>query len=585
MSNSASPKRPVPPTVPRKTSAGRAQTQPAPGGSHGMRALTEWLVLLALAVTIFRSFAVEGYMISTGSMAPCLLGYHRHVVCPACGHAFAYGLPAQEDASGSSRVALAAAAPAMMANQGPSDTATCPNCGKAGLPLEGLPRTEGDQLLVHKDAFAWRELVRREGARRWEVAVFRNPEDATMAYVKRVAGLPGERIELIGGEVYADGALQRKPYSAQLGTRIPLSVHDEPPQDDDPDWQPRWLPAKGNTAWKAIGNRFEFSGSTVAATPGVSHETDWVTYRHWLRRGGTHETAVELAAWPAGIDPPNPLLSQLEFDAGERRLKCYGALAWPQLERWLSVSNAPAFHEALRELYRESHVAPITDALAYNPDRGAEETYAVHDLMLSLTVTWMRGNGVFRIEMTDGVEVFDVEVDLAAGELLLRVEGDPEPARAADLPDVKRGAPFTLTVSSFDRQVTIAINDAPVCAPLELTADLGEASPLRRPVRFGARGLDLSVEHVVLYRDVYYTPVAERKDQIYQLGPDEYFMLGDNSPVSVDSRHWTRAGVPAAMLIGKPLIVHLPSRPGTLKWGNDTRQIRVPDFSRIRYIR
>lgn len=574
------------PTGPRKTSSGRTEAKAAPDRANGMRALTEWLVLLALAVTLFRGFAVEGYMISTGSMAPCLLGYHRHIICPACGHVFAYGVPVEADESGSSRVALASAAPPIMANQGPSDTATCPNCGKTGLTLDGLPRTEGDQLLVHKDAFAWRQLVRRQGPRRWEVAVFRNPEDATMAYVKRVAGLPGEQIELIGGEVFADGALQRKPYSAQLGTRIPLTVQDQLPADDDPDWQPRWLPASGDSRWKASGGRFEFAGAMVSG-PVASAEpaTEWVTYRHWIRRGGTHETTVELDAWPAGIDPPNPLLSQLEYDPAAHRLKCYGALAWPQFERWETVSDDPGFQTALKELYRESHIAPITDALAYNPERGTDDTYSVRDLMLSLEVTWTRGNGAFRVELTDGMQVFDLEVDLAAAELMLRVDDDPETVRTAVLTSLQRGKPFTLTVSSFDRQITIAVDDAPVCAALELGAELGDAAPLRRPVRFGARSADVSVEHIVLYRDVYYTPVKERENQEFQLGQDEYFMLGDNSAISVDSRQWERPGVPSSMLIGKPLIVHLPSQPGTLKWGNQTRQIRVPDFSRIRYIR
>jgi hypothetical protein len=42
------------------------------------------------------------------------------------------------------------------------------------------------------------------------------------------------------------------------------------------------------------------------------------------------------------------------------------------------------------------------------------------------------------------------------------------------------------------------------------------------------------------------------------LGPDEYFVLGDNSAHSEDSRYWPVAGVPAAALVGKPLFLHQP---------------------------
>ncbi len=47
----------------------------------------------------------------------------------------------------------------------------CPNCGRTGLTVEGLPQNEGDQLLVNKARFALRS------PHRWEVIVFRNPSE------------------------------------------------------------------------------------------------------------------------------------------------------------------------------------------------------------------------------------------------------------------------------------------------------------------------------------------------------------------------------------------------------------------------
>ena len=57
-----------------------------------MRSLSESFISLFIAVLLFRTFAAEGYMISTGSMAPFLLGFHKRVECPRCGCLFSFGV-------------------------------------------------------------------------------------------------------------------------------------------------------------------------------------------------------------------------------------------------------------------------------------------------------------------------------------------------------------------------------------------------------------------------------------------------------------------------------------------------------------
>ena len=51
------------------------------------------------------------------------------------------------------------------------------------------------------------------------------------------------------------------------------------------------------------------------------------------------------------------------------------------------------------------------------------------------------------------------------------------------------------------------------------------------------------IEDLLVRRDIYYTPevhgVANRRTDEYRLEPDEFFVLGDNSPVSLDSRQDT----------------------------------------------
>ena len=47
--------------------------------------------------------------------------------------------------------------------------------------------------------------------RRWEVMIFRFPLDERRLYVKRIVGLPGETLEIRGGDVWIDGHIARKP--------------------------------------------------------------------------------------------------------------------------------------------------------------------------------------------------------------------------------------------------------------------------------------------------------------------------------------------------------------------------------------
>jgi signal peptidase I len=90
-----------------------------------------------------------------------------------------------------------------------------------------------------------------------------------------------------------------------------------------------------------------------------------------------------------------------------------------------------------------------------------------------------------------------------------------------------------------------------------------------------------------VYRDVYYArPIGVASgrgmDGPLELGDDEYYLVGDNSPVSIDSRNWPAPpGVPAKLLLGKPLLILSAWQEASLLG----RSFQVPDPARIRYIR
>ena len=80
-----------------------------------------------------------------------------------------------------------------------------------------------------------------------------------------------------------------------------------------------------------------------------------------------------------------------------------------------------------------------------------------------------------------------------------------------------------------------------------------DCRPTARPLAIGSGRSSLSVTDLKVLRDVYYLAAGSRGiDGPSALGPDEYWLLGDNSAVSVDSRSWPAAR--ANLFIGKALI-------------------------------
>jgi signal peptidase I len=75
----------------------------------------------------------------------------------------------------------------------------------------------GDYLLVDKTRFGpgghWHDVLPYRAIRRGDIVVFRYPVDPTQHFVKRVIGLPGDRIRLWRSHVYINGDLQHEPYA------------------------------------------------------------------------------------------------------------------------------------------------------------------------------------------------------------------------------------------------------------------------------------------------------------------------------------------------------------------------------------
>jgi signal peptidase I len=540
-----------------------------------VRQVVDTLVCLALAVILFRTFQIEGYVISTGSMAPSLLGYHKRVRCPACSRLFAFGV-AHDRVSGGSHTKAAGHRLNSRSRVGRQVLSVCPNCGQDSIDVSRVPRNQGDQLLVHKNAYLF------QNPRRWEVIVFRNPHRPTQPYVKRIVGLPGETIQIVDGDVAIDGRIEHKSLSSQRAVRIPVHDHSHVPSPGHPGWQPRWIALKSEKPWKPQAVGFVLQ-NPLSAEAARKQARSWVSYRHWVRSGGFHKTVFLLKQVPPDWQLPDLASVSADETAEGLQLTCVGAMSRNARERLLASSGLPGFQESIRGFYEQSHLAPITDSYGYNRVEGGVRPVSVRDLMFSAELEILRGDGEFVVRMTDRKHIYDFELDVGAGQMILRIDEDQLPARSARLSRDLANKPIRIEMSLFDRQILIAINDRTIFEPWTIPANADEAEPSRQPVSFGGRGLAAHVRALKLYRDVHYT--RKGASEPCTLGPDEYYVLGDNSPISFDSRSWPDRAVNRRLFLGKPFVVHLPSRPGKVKIGGRTAYFRIPDFSRIRYIR
>jgi hypothetical protein len=97
------------------------ETPPEP--KDGFREIVETVVFVVVLVLLLKAFLAEAFVIPTGSMAPTLLGYHRNVTCPQCGHTFPVNLSNELDPESRMNVRVTGC--------------TCPNCF---LPFNFLPK-------------------------------------------------------------------------------------------------------------------------------------------------------------------------------------------------------------------------------------------------------------------------------------------------------------------------------------------------------------------------------------------------------------------------------------------------------------
>lgn len=364
--------------------------------------------------------------------------------------------------------------------------------GSMAPTLLGDPVT-GDRVLVDKFVYAWRDPVR------WEPTVFRYPLRRTDPYVKRLIALPGDEVLIAGGDVYIrDGGTGK------------IALARKTPEARDALWLPIVQDMRTNAAWT---KHFQRAGE-VEFKDGEIH----------LRKRGS-------AVFPRGVTedrPGNVTDHDASFGATETGKDRYDrhVVGDMRLRATLILDDGG---ECRISIIRDEDVF----ALELKPGAGGSSLTRDNG---EGAPTKLAAQEIGPLELQAGRE-HELEFSLADGELLLVINGH-------ELARLDVGTRLLDQLRARDAEGAI---DLAGPAALEIaSAEPANGRVARLELHGGAeKGARLRVHGID--RDIYYVGrMLEREGRQVELpfqvalADEQYLVLGDNSPGSLDCRFWTR---------------------------------------------
>ena len=544
----------------------------------GVRETIESIIVAIILALMFRAYEAEAFIIPTGSMAPSLQGQHMDLECGNCGVRYRSG--ASYEASTAEK-------------NFDIESTFCPICQYRTRMSSSDPdhvSNKGDRILVNKFIYDFQD------PERFDVIVFKNPNNGKQNYIKRLIGLPGDNILIENGDIYVMPLTGEGTYGKEIARKPARKLRHILQAVDDTDhigpnlesiqWPSRWQPFDGLSNWKiqeSDGHPNFYSQPT--------EQTNWLRYRHYQ---------------PLKEEWPTILAGQLpeRFRGGKLPL---GRL----------IGDQYAYN----------------DGKYVNSNAGSEfrQNLGLHwvgDIGLECWANVKSSQGKLLLDVVEGGAHFTCEIDVASGLATLmcddsrvdtKVTFENEAGQTVEKPtgqtNLKGPGEYHIEYVNADDRIHLWINNrlidfdaanytrAGIPIPTYDPQDPGDAEP----VGVGSQGLEVDLSRLKVVRDIYYTsanseqppyrmdnetmnPVEvieeiHRNPELWSMpeaikmfrdlkgrtkpmfklergatsAQDQFLPMGDNSPQSYDGRVWDGPKyVERDMLIGRAMLIYWP---------------------------
>jgi len=487
---------------------------------RGIRETIESVLIAVMLALLFRSFEAEAFIIPTGSMAPSLQGEHIDMVCDKCNYQYRTGAANEGDRPDRPTYAI---------------STFCPIC-RHNTQLKRVPGSQynsdhdsndGDRILANKFIYDFTD------PKRWDVIIFKNPNNPKQNYIKRCVGLDNEGLSIEYGDIYTYDLLTEKMANRIIARKPPHKLWYMLQLVDDTNhiaedlknanWPLRWdeHASDGGKNWQ-INDDSDGPVYSISSNDGQS----WLRYKHIVPRWYEWESHI------LSRELPDRIKSGYEGEL----IGDYYAYNHLVKDKRPPSSSSPDIRKD------RSFVKGIFD--------GNLGLHWVGDLCLEIRCQIKSESGTISLDLVEGGVHFTCEIDIESGIAKLKASSDEiefidEGGNAMASPEGKtslRGkGNYNLRFANCDDRLVLWVNKKPVkfgktkyqdfnrpkgVLPSYSVEDPGDA----QPAGIAASGCDLEIDRLKIYRDVYYRAATNIRGRggnteyaVCDIDPDDIF--------------------------------------------------------------